>query len=130
MIIFCLSFSQIFFCRRLEYFENFKFRQSYNGMLRHSLGGAVIFIPLRHFILPYLTYCPAGKPEVQGIAIRAVSFGGKALVNKLWLLLYKRGELDLRLTKLEISGCKKNLNNLQNAKGLNYILSQIEKWGL
>ena len=29
-----------------------------NGMLRHSLGGAVIFISMQHFILPYLTYCP------------------------------------------------------------------------
>ena len=42
-------------------------------MLRPSLGGAVICISLQHFILPYLTYCPACKPEVQGIAIRAVS---------------------------------------------------------
>ena len=44
-----------------------------NGMLRHSLGGAVIFISLQHFILPYLIYCPAFKPEVRGIAIRAVN---------------------------------------------------------
>ena len=87
-----------------------------NGMLRHSLGGAVIFISLQHFILPCLTYCPACKPEVRGIAIRAVSqagqkkvllrnnqFGGifqvKTLFQKLWPLLYKRAKLDLRLTK-------------------------------
>ena len=47
-------------------------------MLRHSLGRAVIFISLQHFILPYLTYCPACKqPEVRGIAIRAVSQVGQ-----------------------------------------------------
>ena len=84
-----------------------------NEMLRHSIGGAVIFIYLRHFILPYLTNCPACKPKVQGIAIRAVKifnffngnsnvltfFGGKALVNKLWPLFYKRAELDKMLKK-------------------------------
>ena len=48
-----------------------------NGMLRPSLGEAVIFISLQHFILPYLTYCPACKPEVPGIAIRAVSQVGQ-----------------------------------------------------
>ena len=45
-----------------------------NGMLRQSLGGAVIFISLQHF------FCPACKPEVQGIAIRAV--GQVGLHNK------------------------------------------------
>ena len=30
-----------------------------NGMLRHLLGGAVVFISLQHFVLPDLTYCPA-----------------------------------------------------------------------
>ena len=34
-----------------------------NGMLRHSLGGAVIFISSQHFIWPYLTYCSACKPK-------------------------------------------------------------------
>ena len=46
-------------------------------MLRHSLGGAVIFNSLQHFILSYLTYCPACKSKVQGIAIRAVSQVGQ-----------------------------------------------------
>ena len=93
-------------------------------MLSHSLGGAVIFISLQQFIFPYLTYCHACKPEVRGIAIWAVSLvrqnkvllrnknyfpktkinltclGGKALVNKLWLLLFTRAELDLRLTNV------------------------------
>ena len=49
----------------------------FNGMLRHSLGGAVICISLQHLILPYLTYCPACKPEVRGISIRAVSQVGQ-----------------------------------------------------
>ena len=41
-------------------------------------GGAVIFISLQHFILPFLTYCPACKPEVEGIAAtRAVSQVGQ-----------------------------------------------------
>ena len=31
--------------------------------------------------------------------IYLTSFGGKTLVNKLWPLLYKKAELDLRLTK-------------------------------
>ena len=44
-----------------------------NGMLHHSLGGAVIFISWQHFIFPSLTYCPACKPKIRGIAIRAVS---------------------------------------------------------
>ena len=100
--------------------KNFKLRQSFNGLLRHSLGGAVIFISLEHFILSYLTYWPVCNPEVRGITVRAVSFWGKALVNKLWPVLYKRAELDLRLTKLEISCCKKNLINLQNAKRLKF----------
>ena len=52
-------------------------------MLRHALGGAVIFISLQHFILLYLTYCPALKPEIQGIAIRTVSQVGQ---NKVLLI--------------------------------------------
>ena len=39
---------------------------TYNGMLRHSLGGAVILCSLQHFILPCLTYCSACKPDVGG----------------------------------------------------------------
>ena len=46
-------------------------------MLRNSLRGEVIFLSLQHFILPYLTYCPTSKPEVQGIAKRAVSRVGQ-----------------------------------------------------
>ena len=34
----------------------------------------------------------------NGNLINLTSFGGKALVNKLWPLLYKRAKLDLRLT--------------------------------
>ena len=36
---------------------------------------------------------------VNGNLINLTSFGGKAIVNKLRPLLYKRAELDLRLTK-------------------------------
>ena len=53
-----------------------------NGMLRPSLGGAVIFISLQYFILPHFTYFPACKPEVQGIAIWAVSQAGQNKVLK------------------------------------------------
>ena len=35
-----------------------------------------------------------------GNLINLTSFGGKALVSKLWPLLYKRAELDLRLTNI------------------------------
>ena len=37
---------------------------------------------------------------INGNFINLTSFWGKALVNKLWPSLYKRAELDLRLTKL------------------------------
>ena len=36
------------------------------GMLHHSLGGAIIFISLQHFILPYLTALLA-SPRYEGL---------------------------------------------------------------
>ena len=63
-----------------------------NGMVHHSLGGAVIFISLQPFILPYLTYCPACKPKARGFAIRAVRQVGENKVllrNKFCLKTYK-----------------------------------------
>ena len=36
----------------------------------------------------------------NGNLINSAIFWGKALVNKLWPLLYKRDQLDLRLTKI------------------------------
>ena len=44
-----------------------------NGMLHHSLVGAVIFFSLQHFIALPLDYCPTCKAEVRGIAIRVVN---------------------------------------------------------
>ena len=49
----------------------FKKKLKENGMLCHSLGGAVIIIPLQHFIAPAFYLLPCCKPEVWGIAIRA-----------------------------------------------------------
>ena len=38
-------------------------------------------------------------PNLYGHLINLTFFGGKALVNKLWPLLFKWAKLDLRLTK-------------------------------
>ena len=41
----------------------------YNGMLRHSLGGAIIFISLQHFIAPALDLmdCLPSRPRREAI---------------------------------------------------------------
>ena len=85
-------------------------------MLRHSLGGEAIFFFAEYFgfllelnalfvclSCSLLPACPPNVGNIQlfnGNLINLTIFGGKALVNKLWPLLYKRAELDLRLTKL------------------------------
>ena len=56
-------------------------KSTHNGMLCHSLGWSVIFISLQHFILPNLTYCPACKPKVRWIVIRASSQVGQNNLN-------------------------------------------------
>ena len=38
-------------------------------MLRHTLGGAVIFISLQHFIAPVLDLMPRLQAEVQMILV-------------------------------------------------------------
>ena len=68
-------------------------------MLRHSLGMAVIFISLQHFIAPFLDLmsCSPSRQRIKnqfwGI------FQVETLFQKLWTLLYKKAELDSRLTK-------------------------------
>ena len=56
------------FCKRNANLEGLM----WNGMLCHALGGAVILFSLQHCIAPALDLLPACKPEVPGIAIRAV----------------------------------------------------------
>ena len=64
-------------------------------MLHHSLGGEVISFSLQHIMASSLNLVL----WLYGNLINLTFFGGKALVNKLWPLLYKRAELDLMMTK-------------------------------
>ena len=63
-----------------------------NGILCHSLGGAVIFLSLQHFIAPALDLMNCLPSLQKREAIKAC--------NSLWLSFEKRAKLDLRLTKL------------------------------
>ena len=53
-------------------------------MLHYSFGRAVIFLSLQFFFAPVLDLMHSRKPEVRGIAIRALSLVSRFLsVNKL-----------------------------------------------
>ena len=101
--------------------KNFFTPLFYNGMLCHSLEREVIFISSQHFILPYFTYCPACKPEVRGIAIRAVSQVGQnkvllrsfswKLKSSAWKCYYSTF-LNINLINLTFCGGKALVNKL------------------
>ena len=50
-------------------------------MLHHSLGGAVIFISLEHFIAPALDLIPCFKAQGTRIAIRAFNPRSEQLIT-------------------------------------------------
>ena len=56
-----------------------------NGMLHHSLGGAVIFIPLKHFIAPTLDLMSCLK--------------GQNTFSKIVALIVKEGRIRLEVDK-------------------------------
>ena len=67
-------------------------------MLHHSFGGAVFFLSLQHFIAPALDLMTYLQARVTRDWDKGI-FHLKTLFQKLWPLLYKRAELDLRPTK-------------------------------
>ena len=69
-----------------------------NGMLRHSYQGEVI--SLQTFIVPYKSCLKVILFFQQGNILFGGIFQVERLFQKLWPLLYKRAELDLRLTKI------------------------------
>ena len=56
-----------------NYHSKVMYKPSFQGMLWHALGWEVNFLSLQHFILTNLSYCPACKPELARVAIKAVS---------------------------------------------------------
>ena len=76
-----------------------------NGMLRHTLGGAVILFSLQQFIAPALDYQWIQSDLSQTYFLLLFSWTYsvlqvKTLFQKLWPLMYKRAEWDLRSKKL------------------------------